>query len=471
MLVRCLAATALAFLGATAVATAQAGAATPKEAPSHHSALLVHPHDASGFPGTSTTAPFNECPAIGVDTSCGLLIAVSNNGNQILSDPANSTPYENSDDTLIGIVNNSSKPLYRIQLSSPSAPIFGFEGDGICTVATGGSNPNGVPTGYTGDSYCTASQLKGSDPGQAPGVDPNGTDYRGPANTFSNISSDTQTGSVDFTGGLQPGKSTYFSLEDSLTAGQLGVQFGYWEVAADGGIFAYDAPFFGSMGGQPLNKPVVGIAGDPNTGGYWEVASDGGLFSFNAPFFGSMGGQPLNKPIVGMVATPDGQGYWEVASDGGLFSFGDAHFFGSMGGHPLNQPIVGIASTPDGQGYWEVAADGGLFSFGDANFRGSMGGHPLNKPVVGIAGDQGTGGYWEVASDGGLFSFSAPFFGSVGGLPLNKPVVGMASTPDGQGYWEVASDGGIFNYGDAFFWGSTGAITLNSPVVGIAGSA
>ena len=430
----------------------------------------VHPQNAPGFPGTSTTAPFNECPAIGVNTSCGLLINVSNNGIQILSDPANASPYENADDTLMGIVNTSSKPLYRIQLSSPTQAIFGFEGDGICTAATGGSNPEGVTTGYTGDSYCSADQLQGSDPGQPIAVDPMGSDYQGPDNTFSSISADTLSGEVDFNGGLQPGQATYFSLEDSVTAGQIGVKFGYWIAAADGGIFAYDAPFFGSMGGKALNRPVVGIATDPNTGGYWEVGSDGGLFAFNAPFHGSMGGQPLNKPVVGMVATPDGGGYWEVASDGGLFSFGDAKFYGSMGGKALNAPIVGIASTPDGLGYWEVASDGGLFSFGDATFYGSMGGSHLNRPVVGIAEDQATGGYWEVASDGGLFAFNAPFFGSPAANPLNRPVVGMAATPDGQGYWETAADGGIFNYGDAFFWGSTGAMKLNSPVVGIAGS-
>ena len=441
----------------------------------HAQPQIVHHQDAPGFPGTSTSPPFNECPQIGDNTSCGLLITVTDSGISITGDPANAQPYEGVEDTLVGIVNNSSKPLYRIQLSSATTAIFGFDGDGICTVATGGYNPEGVSMlGYTGDSYCTADQKNGADPGQPQGIDPNGSDYQGPMNTFSNIFTDSNTGinvgEVDFTGGLQPGKGTYFSLEESLTAGQLGVQFGYWEVAADGGIFAYDAPFFGSMGGQPLNQPIVGIAADPNTGGYWEVAADGGLFAFNAPFFGSMGGTPLNKPIVGMVATPDGGGYWEVASDGGLFSFGDASFYGSMGGKPLNEPIVGIASTPDGKGYWEVASDGGLFSFGDAVFQGSMGGKPINKPVVGIAGDQGTGGYWEVASDGGLFAFNAPFFGSPAATPLNKPVVGMASTPDGQGYWEAASDGGIFNYGDAFFWGSTGSITLNSPVVGIAGS-
>ena len=92
---------------------------------------------------------------------------------------------------------------------------------------------------------------------------------------------------------------------------------------------------------------MVGIAATPDGQGYWEVASDGGIFSFgDAGFFGSMGGTPLNKPVVGIASTPDGQGYWEVASDGGIFSFGDAGFFGSMGGTPLNKPIVGMAAHP-----------------------------------------------------------------------------------------------------------------------------
>jgi hypothetical protein len=34
--------------------------------------------------------------------------------------------------------------------------------------------------------------------------------------------------------------------------------------------------------------------------GYRLVASDGGVFSF-APFFGSMGGSVLTKPVVGMT--------------------------------------------------------------------------------------------------------------------------------------------------------------------------
>ncbi|MDQ1360671.1 MAG: hypothetical protein QOJ44_1048, partial [Acidimicrobiaceae bacterium] len=164
----------------------------------------------------------------------------------------------------------------------------------------------------------------------------------------------------------------------------------------------------------------------PSNTGYWEVASDGGVFAFgDAGFFGSMGGMTLNRPVVGMAATPDRQGYWLVAADGGIFAFGDAGFFGSKGGMALNKPVVGMAA-PNAGGYWLVAADGGIFAFGDAGFFGSKGGMTLNKPVVGMAAPD-AGGYWLDASDGGIFAFShAGFFGSMGGMPLNMPVVGMA---------------------------------------------
>ena len=242
----------------------------------------------------------------------------------------------------------------------------------------------------------------------------------------------------------------------------------YDMVAADGGIFSFNAPFYGSMGGTPLNAPIVGMAATPGGRGYWLVASDGGIFSFgDATFYGSMGGTPLNKPIVGMAATPDGKGYWLVAADGGIFSFGDATFYGSMGGTPLNKPVVGMAATANGAGYWLVASDGGIFSFGNATFYGSMGGTPLNKPVVGMAATTGGKGYWLVASDGGIFSFgNAQFQGSMGGTPLNKPIVGMSTDPSTGGYWLVASDGGIFSF-NAPFYGSMGGTTLSAPIVGI----
>jgi len=203
-------------------------------------------------------------------------------------------------------------------------------------------------------------------------------------------------------------------------------------------------------------RPVVGMATTVDGSGYWLVASDGGVFSFgSAPFFGSMGGTPLNRPIVGMAASPDGGGYWMVASDGGVFSFGSARFHGSTGGWPLNRPIVGMAATPDGGGYWLVASDGGVFAFGTARFHGSTGGWPLNRPIVGMATSPGGLGYWMVATDGGIFAFgSASFHGSMGGVQLARPVVGMAAPPLGGGYWMVASDGGVFSFGSAGFHGS-----------------
>ncbi len=175
------------------------------------------------------------------------------------------------------------------------------------------------------------------------------------------------------------------------------------------------------------NAPVVGVAAEQ--GGALLVGADGGIFAFcSAQFYGSMGGHPLNQPIVGIAATPDGQGYWLVASDGGIFSFGDASFYGSMGGLPLNKPIVGMASTPDGKGYWLVASDGGIFSFGDATFAGSEGGVPLVAPMVAIAANPDGTGYWTVAADGGVFSFGdAPFLGSPAGR-TTSPITGIAAT-------------------------------------------
>ncbi len=234
---------------------------------------------------------------------------------------------------------------------------------------------------------------------------------------------------------------------------------GYWEVGADGGVFAFGgAGFHGSTGAIHLNRPIVGMASTPDGDGYWEVAADGGVFAFgDATFYGSTGSFRLNEPIVGIQPTPDGAGYWEVAADGGVFAFGDARFYGSAAGMSPASPIVGVASTPDGHGYWEAAADGDVYTFGDAHYAG---GGSFGRSVVGI-GTAGTG-YRLVGADGGIYTFGgAPFLGSTGGQPLNKPVIGMS--PTGFGYLTVASDGGIFTFGGAEFFGSLGGSTVYSP--------
>ena len=181
-------------------------------------------------------------------------------------------------------------------------------------------------------------------------------------------------------------------------------------------------------GSPPVALTPSSVGGCP---GYWLTASDGGIFAFgSAPFLGSMGGKPLDKPVVGMAATSDGGGYWLVASDGGIFSFGDATFSGSMGGKPLARPVVAMASDPSTGGYWLMAADGGVFSFG-ASFLGSMGGTPLHRPVI-AAADVDGGGYDMLGADGGVFAFGdAPFLGNVTGPALAGTVIAVDPGHDG----------------------------------------
>ncbi len=76
---------------------------------------------------------------------------------------------------------------------------------------------------------------------------------------------------------------------------------GYAVITAFGKLFAYgDFADLGDESAAALVKPIVGMA-ECQPGGYYLVASDGGIFAFQAPFYGSMGGRPLNQPMVGMA--------------------------------------------------------------------------------------------------------------------------------------------------------------------------
>src|SRR5712691_997025 len=80
----------------------------------------------------STPAPpFTQCPAIGADTSCGILIVFNADGTtSILSDPSQG-PFDSIEDTLVGVQNNSGVTIPNTTISGTS--IFGFDGDGICS--------------------------------------------------------------------------------------------------------------------------------------------------------------------------------------------------------------------------------------------------------------------------------------------------------------------------------------------------
>ncbi len=262
---------------------------------------------------------------------------------------------------------------------------------------------------------------------------------------------------------------------------------GYWLAGADGGVFAFNAPFYGSgtavpatcgYAPQPPSTLIStlgcdAIASTPNGSGYWLLNAYRWATAFG------QAGQPDQSGCTslngakgswaGIASSPTGNGFFLASSNGAVVGCGDAIPLGGLTTQALNAPVVGMAATPDGKGYWLVASDGGVFAFGDAAYDGSMGGTRLNAPIVGMAGNPDGKGYWLVASDGGVFAFGdAAYDGSMGGTRLNAPVVGMAATPDGKGYWLAAADGGVFSFGSAPFEGSMGGNRTNAAVVGIA---
>ncbi len=166
---------ALALLGPLAVAQAAAAASA-----------AAAPPPTTAPPST----PFDQCPAIGIDTSCALLIYVDPSGTpSVIGDPSQS-PFDGGDDTLVGVQNDSSQPITSMPVSATSGkPLFGFDGDGLCTFT------------FTGSAACPFGP----------------TGYEGPGTSFADISQDQTSGVVQFSPPIPPGGHTYFSLEDALS--------------------------------------------------------------------------------------------------------------------------------------------------------------------------------------------------------------------------------------------------------------
>ena len=154
--------------------------------------------------GTTASWAGTVCPAAGGanpfphapdpnGTGCNVLITIAVNGTVSIT-VLDATPYEESEDVLVGVLNNSGVSINSINLTGSG--IFGFEGDGICIYT------------FVGSGYCTALQRGGADP----------EDYAGPTSTFSNFAT-ANSGTVNFAPGIPAnGGKTYFSLEGAPTA-------------------------------------------------------------------------------------------------------------------------------------------------------------------------------------------------------------------------------------------------------------
>jgi len=147
--------------------------------------------------GPASATLFTQCPAIGANTGCGVLITFNADGSvstQLGTKADNTTlqgPYDGVEDALVGVQNNTSAVISSLNITGSG--IFGFDGDGICTFA------------FTGSGYCSASQKNGIDPG----------DYQGPTSTFGITNSNS--GTAFFNPGIAPGGSSFFSLEEQPT--------------------------------------------------------------------------------------------------------------------------------------------------------------------------------------------------------------------------------------------------------------
>jgi hypothetical protein len=152
-------------------------------------ALLIAGLAISSAPANATPSV---CPAAGFATGCNLVITFNADGSIVTTVGSFPGTYDGSDDTLVGVVNNTAGAITSINLSGSN--IFGFEGDGI-------------------DTFTHVGPVAGN---------PDTSGYGGPDAYFT--STDNSNGTVYFAnGGIASGQSDYFSIEEAVTVEGLAV--------------------------------------------------------------------------------------------------------------------------------------------------------------------------------------------------------------------------------------------------------
>jgi hypothetical protein len=316
----------------------------------------------------ASAGAFPQCPAVAHDTGCQFLITVTNSGVQVAQDSAQG-PYDGEDDALIGIVNSSSKAIASIPLSAENS-LFGFENDGICSpgsppVAPGcvvlTKNSSGAATVKPGKPCPPETEACGYPPpaGEPLGVTftsgisgfgANGdavTGYEGPTSWFSGIATTSSSGVVNFSGGLAPGGSTYFSLESPPTGKSITVGNPSTLTTALSGGGQRGASVTVGLGAPVTDTATVGGAGGAGASGTVSYAV------YKDPTCKSLVGQAGTGAVTNGVAGPStavsklapGTYYWQATYSGDVNNQASVSVCGSEKEIVARKASLGLPSS------------------------------------------------------------------------------------------------------------------------------
>ena len=242
---------------------------------------------------------------------------------------------------------------------------------------------------------------------------------------------------------------------------------GYWEVFADGSVYAFgDAVYHGGPNEiLPLEWSAVGIVAQPRSSeAYWVLADSGAIYTYGgAPYLGGANGAlppGAGWTAVGMAPTPSGNGYWILASSGAVYAFGDADYRGGANGAfppGAGWTATAIAAAPTGNGYLILASSGAVYTFptgtDDPPYCGGVDPLPAGWFARSIQMTTTGRDYWIMSNTGAVYTpdrpgcLDAPYLGGANG-PLNgQPAGGFVANPGGTGYWiSGLYDGAIFPF-------------------------
>jgi 1-phosphatidylinositol phosphodiesterase len=204
---------------------------------------------------------------------------------------------------------------------------------------------------------------------------------------------------------------------------------GYYLLTLEGTVFAYGGATYAGQG-VPTGTQAVSLAVRPITTtslptlGYWVLAKNGEVIAYNATAYGGIT-QSTKKlkqvDAVSIVATPDGEGYWILAANGQVFPKGNAGTYPDRSKDP--GIYVAMARTKDGKGYWILQANGKVHAFGNAAANLGQGVSP-GATARAIAVTEDGDGYWILSTDGNIHAYGTALF--VGRAMSPTPAVGIA---------------------------------------------